>query len=363
VTSSEDPNQQIAIQILDLAEVYRPSPRYWGYKQASRAIRRHPQFITELTDAQILKIPGVGQATLRIVREILNDGRSATVERAVAASGKAREIEQRAPLRQNFLSAAMVEKVLREPKRGAVKREEYGGDFQMHSRGSDGSDSVAQLARACMKRGYRCMAVTDHSYGLPIAGGMSMEEMRAQRAEVAALNKTFGSDFRVFQGVEANILIDGRLDMQAEELKTLDLVVASPHSSLRKTFDQTDRMMAAVSLPGVHILGHPRGRIFNSRLGVIADWPSVFKQAAKTGVAIELDGDVSRQDLDHRIARAAKKAGCVFALDSDAHAGDQLWMADYAIAHARLAGIPAERIVNCWPADKILEWAARAWER
>src|SRR4030095_7883522 len=94
-----------------------------------------------LTDAEILKIPGVGPATVRIVREILNDGRSATVERAVAARGKAREIEQSRPLRQNFLSAPMVGKVLREPKRGAVKREEYGGDFQMHSRGRDGSDT------------------------------------------------------------------------------------------------------------------------------------------------------------------------------------------------------------------------------
>ena len=167
----------------------------------------------------------------------------------------------------------------------------------------------------------------------------------------------------MFHGVEANILVDGRLDMQPEELKLLDLVVASPHSSLRKTIDQTERMLAAVSLPGVHILGHPRGRIFNSRLGIIADWPAVFRQAAATGVAVELDGDVSRQDLDHRIARAAKKAGCVFALDSDAHAGDQLWMADYAIAHARLAGIPPSRIVNCWPPDEILAWAAKAWQR
>jgi histidinol phosphatase-like PHP family hydrolase len=359
----DDPNQVIAMQVLDLAEVYRPTPRYWGYKQASRAIRRYPRFITELSHAEILKIPGVGPATMRIVREILDEGRSVTVERAIEASGKAREIAQRAPLRQNFLSAAMVQKVLSEPKRGAVKREDYGGDFQMHSRGSDGSDTVAQLARACIKRGYRCMAVTDHSYGLPIAGGMSMEEMRAQREEVAALNRKYGADFHVFQGVEANILIDGRLDMQPDELKTLDLVVASPHSSLRKTFDQTERMLAAVSLPGVHILGHPRGRIFNTRLGIIADWPAVFRRAAKTGVAIELDGDVSRQDLDHRIARAAKKAGCLFALDSDAHAGDQLWMADYALAHARLAGISSDRIVNCWPADKILEWAGHAWER
>jgi putative hydrolase len=359
----EDPNQEVALQVLDLAEVYRPTPRYWGYKQAARAIRRYPHFISDLSDAEILKIPGVGPATMRVVREVLDEGQSPTVARAVAASGKQREIEQRAPLRTNFLSEAMVRKVLEEPKRGAVKPQEYGGDFQMHSRGSDGSDTVEQLARACMKRGYRCMAVTDHSYGLPIAGGMSMEKMRAQKQEVAAVNKKYGTDFRVFHGVEANILVDGRLDMQPDELKLLDLVVASPHSSLRKTIDQTERMVAAVSLPGVHILGHPRGRIFNSRLGIIADWPAVFRQAAATGVAIELDGDVSRQDLDHRIARAAKKAGCLFALDSDAHAGDQLWMSDYAIAHARLAGLPASRIVNCWRPDEILAWAAKAWQR
>jgi putative hydrolase len=362
-TALEDPNQHIAMLVLDVAEAYRPAPRYWGYKQASRAIRRYPRFITELTEREILKIPGVGPATMRIVREYLAEGRSPTAARIIADSGKQREIEQREPLRKHFLSAAMVEKVLAEPKPGAIARDDYGGDFQMHSRGSDGSDSVAMLARACLDRGYRCMAVTDHSYGLPIAGGMSMDEMRAQRSEVTALNEKYGAEFRVFQGVEANILIDGRLDMQPDELRELDLVVASPHSSLRKTIDQTERMLTAVSLPGVHILGHPRGRVFNLRLGVIADWPSVFKQAAKNGVAIELDGDVSRQDLDYRIAAAAKKAGCLFALDSDAHAGDQLWMADYAIAHARLAGIPSDRIVNCWPPDRIQEWAAKAWQR
>jgi putative hydrolase len=145
--------------------------------------------------------------------------------------------------------------------------------------------------------------------------------------------------------------------MHPSELTEFDLVVASPHSSLRKTIDQTERMLAAVSMPGVHILGHPRGRMFNSRAGVIADWPAVFTRAAQTRVAIEIDGDVSRQDVDYRLATAAMKAGCVFALDSDAHAANQLWMADYALAHARLAAIPCDRIINCWPASEILEWA------
>jgi histidinol phosphatase-like PHP family hydrolase len=300
----------------------------------------------------------VGPASLRVVREYLDAGESGTVARSVRESGKLEEIEARRALRRNFLSAAMVQKVLTDPtKKNVVARDDYLGDFQMHSRGSDGADTIETLAAACMKRGYRCMCVTDHSYGLPVAGGMTLEEMRAQHAEINRLNKKFGGAFRIFKGVEANILKDGSLDMHPAELPEFDLVVASPHSSLRKTEDQTERMLAAVSLPGVHILGHPRGRVFNSRAGIVADWPAVFKRAAQNGVAIELDGDVSRQDLDYRVATAAKKAGCVFALDSDAHAADQLWMADYAVAHARLAGIASDRIVNCWPPAEILHWA------
>ena len=201
------------------------------------------------------------------------------------------------------------------------------------------------------------MCVTDHSYGLPIAGGMTMDEMRAQHAEINTLNKKFGGGLPRLQRCRGEHPAGRLARHAAAELPEFDLVVASPHSSLRKSVDQTERMLNAVSLPGVHILGHPRGRMFNSRAGVIADWPAVFKRAAQTGVAIEIDGDVSRQDLDFRVAVAAKKAGCVFALDSDAHAADQLWMADYAIAHARLAGIPTDRIINCWPAAEILEWA------
>jgi putative hydrolase len=352
-----DANLEIASLLLDLSEVYRPSARFWGYKNASRSIRRHPECLSELTNRDILKIPGVGPASMRIAREYLDTGDSPTVARIVSESGRGREIEARRILRRNFLSAAMVNKVLSEPAHGAVARADYGGDFQMHSRGSDGADSIETLARGCLARGYRCMCVTDHSYGLPIAGGMTMKEIRAQHAEINAINKKLGSDFRVFRGIEANILQDGSLDMHPAELPEFDLVVASPHSSLRKSVDQTERMLNAVSVPGVHILGHPRGRMFNSRAGVVADWPAVFERASERSVAIEIDGDVSRQDLDFRLATAARRAGCIFALDSDAHAADQLWMADYAIAHARLARISKDLVVNCWPIEKILEWA------
>src|SRR5687767_4973060 len=120
-----DANLGIAALLLDLSEVYRPAPKFWGYKSAARSIRRHPEFLSDLTDTEILKIPGVGPASLRVVREFLDEGESPTVARRVAESGKTKEIEARRALRRNFLSAAMVRRVLAEPKRGAVRREEY----------------------------------------------------------------------------------------------------------------------------------------------------------------------------------------------------------------------------------------------
>ena len=144
--------------------------------------------------------------------------------------------------------------------------------------------------------------------------------------------------------------------MTREELQHLELVVAAPHSALRSTADQTKRMIAAVNTPGVHILGHPRGRMYGSRPGVAADWDRVFDAAEKASVAIEIDGDPARQDVDYALAKRAVDAGCLFALDSDAHSTGELRYAETAIAHARLAGVPTDRIVNCWPVDRLLEW-------
>jgi histidinol phosphatase-like PHP family hydrolase len=115
-------------------------------------------------------------------------------------------------------------------------------------------------------------------------------------------------------------------------------------------------MLTAITHQAVRILAHPRGRITGSRAGVIANWDAVFESAARRGVAIEIDGDPSRQDIDHTLASRALRAGCLFALDSDAHTTDQLSYAENALAHARLAGIPAEVIVNCWPLERLLAW-------
>jgi histidinol phosphatase-like PHP family hydrolase len=158
------------------------------------------------------------------------------------------------------------------------------------------------------------------------------------------------------QGIEANIDTAGHLDLADDEAATFDIVLAAPHSRLRKNDDQTDRMLTAVGHPAVRVLAHPRGRITGSRAGVVADWPAVFQAAAQRGVAIELDGDPARQDLDYTLARQALDAGCVLAIDSDAHTTGQLAYAETALAHARLAGIPPERVINCWPLERLLAW-------
>jgi histidinol phosphatase-like PHP family hydrolase len=229
----------------------------------------------------------------------------------------------------------------------------------MHSTWSDGGESIATMARACMELGHSCLGITDHSYGLPIAGGVSMTDVARQQKEIDRLNSRFEGRFRIFKGIEANILADGELDLQPAERKTFEFVVASPHSVLRRTHDQTARMLAAVRAPGVAILGHPRGRMFNSRPGVSADWLRIFEAAAERRVAIEIDGNWHRQDIDYELARHALDAGCIFALDSDAHSIGELRFSEYAIAHARLAGIPTERVINCWSNEQLREWMKR----
>jgi histidinol phosphatase-like PHP family hydrolase len=196
-----------------------------------------------------------------------------------------------------------------------------------------------------------------------VARGMTMAAVAGQHAEIDALNAKYGRRFRLFKGIEANIRADGTVDMTPDELHRFEFVVASPHSLLRRNEDQTGRMVAAVSQPGVCILGHPQGRRYNVRRGVAANWDRVFEVAARRQVAIEIDGEWDRQDVHHELAARALAHGCIFALDSDAHSNPELDFIDFAIAHARLAGIPQERIVNYWPNRRILEWARGAWDR
>lgn len=363
--SALDTNAKVGALLRDLAAVQKSQQSKWGYKRAASAILDLEQPLESLLrpDGTLPKIPNIGPSSLRVIYEFLQTGRSDTVERAVGESPKAREVDRSRELRGNFLSGGQVAEVLRFEKNRGLQPKHYRGDLQMHSEYSDGRVSLQELAEGCMARGYRYCAVTDHSYGLPIAHGVSMSNLRRQHAEINALNKHYAGRFRMLKGIEANILADGELDMTPIELRKLEVVLAAPHSKLRTSDDQTARMVRAVGLPGVNILAHPRGRKFGSRPGITADWNAVFSRAATLRVAIEIDGDPSRQDVDFELARQALAAGCLFALDSDAHSVGELRYADTAIAHARLAGIPKTRIVNCWEVDKLLDWLGEAWRR
>jgi histidinol phosphatase-like PHP family hydrolase len=354
-----DTNRLIASLLRDLASVQKSTQSKWGYKRAAAAILDLDDPIESLVqaDGTLRKIPNIGPSSSRVILEVLRTGRSETVEKAVKESGRAGEIEKSRDLRTNFLSRAQVLAALRNNKLSGPGTTDYRGDLQMHSEWSDGSNTLAEIVDACIARGYAYCAITDHSYGLPIAHGVSMADLARQHEEIEALNHRYAGTFRMIKGIEANIRADGRVDMTDEELARLEIVVASPHSSLRSEADQTPRMIAAVSTPGVHILGHPRGRMFGSRPGVSADWDRVFDAAARSRVAIEIDGDPSRQDLDFELARGAVRAGCLLALDSDAHSTPELQYAETAIAHARLAGVPRDRVINTWTTDRLLDWA------
>jgi putative hydrolase len=365
-----DVNLELAGLLLDMAAIAGDSRRGWGYKQAAKAVLRLDRQVTPLIEANTFRaVRGIGPTTDRIARELVHDGTSAFVQEAVAQAGKVDDVSKLRGLRHHFLSRAAVAEIIgRAPSTslgasGLPTRKAYRGDFQMHSVWSDGDETLESIADACLAIGHRCAGMTDHSYGLPIARGMSMEKAAQQHAAIDELNTKYKGRFRMFKGIEANIRSDGTVDMEPDELRLFEFVIASPHSLLRKSVDQTARMVGAVSQPGVCILGHPQGRRFNVRPGVSADWDQVFEVAAKRQVAIEIDGSWDRQDVHYELAARALERGCLFALDSDAHSHPELGFIDIAIAHARLAAIPQARIVNYWPEKKFLQWARGAWDR
>jgi putative hydrolase len=357
-----DTNGTIAALLRDLASVQASDQSRWGYKRAAAAIRNLEAPIESFlqSDGTLRKIPHVGPSSTRVIMEVLTTGHSETVERHIAASGRTSEVEKSRALRGHFLTRAQVVAALADPKLRGPSVGDYHGDLQMHSVWSDGSQTLEEIIETGVARGYDYSAVTDHSYGLPIAGGISMGELAEQHRDIDRLNDAHRGRFRLLKGIEANIRADGTVDMAPDELKLLELVVAAPHSSLRVAADQTPRLVRAVTTPGVHILGHPRGRMYGSRPGITADWKTVFAAAVQANVAIEIDGDPARQDIDYDLAQLAVGAGCLFALDSDAHGAADFAYAETAIAHARLAHVPVDRVINCWPLDRLLDWAKGA---
>jgi histidinol phosphatase-like PHP family hydrolase len=229
------------------------------------------------------------------------------------------------------------------------------GDLQMHTTWSDGGDAMETMALAARQRGYEYIAITDHSAGLRIVKGPDEEGLARQGLEIDRLNERIDG-LHVFRSVEMNLNRNGEGDLREDALRRLDLVLASFHSQLRKTDDQTDRYLAAVRNPFVHILGHPRGRIYNHRLGLTCDWEKVFAAAAEADTAVEIDSYPDRQDLDVDLLEIARGTGVRISIGTDAHAEWQLEWIDLGVAAATKAGIAHDRILNLMGAADIAAW-------
>ena len=354
-----DRNIVAAGLLQDLALLQPSKQSAFGYQRAARALASGiDRSVVDLIEEGTLRdVPYVGASSERVVSELVRTGHSATVDARVEASAKRGEVEKRRRFRRAYLSRHAMRLALDAALPTAVvSTGAYLGDLQMHSTWSDGVESIATLATAACELGWPRIGITDHSYGLPVARGMSMDAVARQHREIAEVNDEFAGRVRVYRGIEANILADGSLDLQESERGLFEYVIASPHSQLRKDGDQTSRMLTAVKLAGVAILGHPQGRMYNARPGIAADWRKVFREAAARGVAIEIDGNWHRQDVDYELAAIAMEEGCLFALDSDAHSIPEFTFTDYSIAHARIAGVPADRVVNCWDEATFDAW-------
>src|SRR5688500_17161279 len=223
-----DTNLLVAGLLRDLAETQTSTQRAWGYKQAAGAILGLDEPIEQLVqpDGTLARIPRIGPSSTRVIHEVLATGGSALVERAVEASGRRGEVDRRRGLRAHFLSRARVRAINADSSLGGPRVADYRGDLQMHSTWSDGSQTLEAIVAAGRAHGYAFCAVTDHSGGLPIANRLSPARFAAQRIEIDRLNPADDGTFRLLAGVEANIRADGTVDVEPDDRRLFDIVVA-----------------------------------------------------------------------------------------------------------------------------------------
>ena len=240
------------------------------------------------------------------------------------------------------------------------------GDLHSHSDWSDGGSPIEEMAMTAMELGHEYLVLTDHSPRLKVARGLSAERLARQLDVVAAVNDHLGQraprPFRLLRGIEVDILDDGSLDQAEEMLARLEVRVASVHSKLAMDPESlTRRMIAAVRNPFTNVLGHCTGRLVTGSRGTRPesrfDARRVFEACAEEGVAVEINSRPERRDPPTRLLELARDIGCLFSIDSDAHAPGQLDYPLLGCARADAAGIDPERIVNTWPVERLLEWA------
>ena len=282
-------------------------------------------------------LPGIGSATEAVIRE--------TLEGELPAYLKSLEDKATEPLVAGGLEV-----------RAALR-----GDLHSHSDWSDGGSSIQEMVVTAMELGHDYLVLTDHSPRLKIANGLSPERLSKQLGVIDNINSAVG-DFRLLKGIEVDILDDGSLDQSSEMLSQLDLRVASVHSKLAMSAaPMTRRMIAAVENPHTNVLGHCTGRLVEGSRGTrdqsSFDAAAVFEACAAHGVAVEINARPERCDPPDELVAVALAAGCLFSIDSDAHAPGQLDFQIYGCARAERLGVPVERIVNTWEMGRLLTWA------
>ncbi|MFC4532073.1 PHP domain-containing protein [Sphaerisporangium dianthi] len=320
-----------------------PTYRVRAFRGAAATIGEIPrgELVRLARSGGLSDLKGIGKVTALAIAEAL-DGHVPTY---------LRRLEDTAGLDLDEATAAL---------RAALQ-----GDLHSHSDWSDGGSPVEEMAVAARGLGHAYLALTDHSPRLTVARGLSPARLREQLDLVAALNEKL-APFRVLTGIEVDILPDGSLDQEPELLDRLDVVVASVHSKLRMDAgDMTRRMVMAVADPRVDVLGHCTGRIVQAggRRGGLRpesafDAEIVFEACRRFGVAVEINSRPDRLDPPKRLLRLAYEMGCLFSIDSDAHAPGQLEWQHLGCERAVRCGIEPARVVNTWAPDALLAWTA-----
>ena len=308
-----------------------------------RAFRRAAQVVDGLAPGELGRrvaagtleaLPGIGATTAQVITEAVGGQQPGYLARLLA---------DQPPSPRDGLRAALR------------------GDCHTHSDWSDGGSPPREMAEAARDLGHEWIALTDHSPRLTVANGLSAERLAAQIELIGELNDEL-APFRILTGIEVDILEDGSLDQREDLLRRLDVVVASVHSQLRMPAGpMTRRMVAAVRNPHVDVLGHCTGRLLSDRSQggrgrrpeSVFDPEAVFGACLEAGVAVEINCRPERRDPPGRLLRLAAEAGCLFAIDTDAHAPGQLdWLVNGTV-RAELAGITADRVINTRRADEL----------
>ncbi|HET6809876.1 MAG TPA: PHP domain-containing protein [Acidimicrobiales bacterium] len=323
-----------------LERTRQPTPRVRAFRRAAAVVRKLPRpELEELARSRRLRdLPGIGESTERVIVEALRGDVPAYLARL-----------EEEPVPEPDPAAAALRAALR-------------GDCHSHSDWSDGGSPIEEMAAAARSLGHEYWALTDHSPRLTVAHGLDAERLRLQMELVDELNERAAPGFRVLKGIEVDILEDGGLDQDPGLLAELDLVVASVHSKLRmESPGMTARMLRAVEDPNVDILGHCTGRIVvgRGRPESTFDADAVFAACAATGTAVEVNSRPERLDPPMRLLEQAVAAGCLLAIDTDAHAPGQLeWQINGCERVAR-TGVDPDRVVNTWALERVQEWAGR----